>query len=213
MPAYNAPVPVLRQVLLEVNPLVRSNPEETAALIDELWKQSNLECCLLAISILGMLPVQEPASILSRVRAWSKTTEDKLVEALLDQGLANMRKDSLPLFLLLVEEWLQSSDWREQQLGLRALLPPVSEVSFDDLPALYRLITPTLRGAPAILRPELLALLAALAQRSPQETAFYLRENIVYPNTPWLIRQVLQEFPLSIQENLRAALQSPRRQF
>jgi hypothetical protein len=48
--------------------------------------------------------------------------------------------------------------------------------------------------------------LEALAQRSPQETAYFLRQSLNAPeafDTPWIIRQTLHSFPPEIQEGLR----------
>ena len=45
-----------------------------------------------------------------------------------------------------------------------------------------------------------------LVKRSPDETAFFLRQTAAIPNspdTPWIIRQLLRQFPPDLEESLR----------
>ena len=87
----------------------------------------------------------------------------------------------------------------------------VEDPAFQNLPAFFRLVHPLVRSAPIAVRPDLLDVVSKLAQRSPTETAFFLRQTLALPNspdTPWVIRQVLSEFPSEIEANLRAAMRS-----
>ena len=81
--------------------------------------------------------------------------------------------------------------------------------AFENLPAFFRLIHPLVRSAPGMLRPNLLDVISKLAHRSPTETAYFLRQTMLLPNspdTPWLIRQSLSQFPPGIEKSLRAAV-------
>jgi hypothetical protein len=73
-----------------------------------------------------------------------------------------------------------------------------------------RLITPLVRLAPVSIRPDLLQVIQRMASRSPKETAFFLRQNLVIkednPGTAWLTRQSLAYFPADTRAVLRAAL-------
>jgi hypothetical protein len=87
----------------------------------------------------------------------------------------------------------------------------IQDPDFENLPAFFRLIHPLVRQAPPALRPDVLDVLATLARRSPQETAYFLRQTLALPNcpdTPWSIRQVLSAFPAEQQKRLRQALRS-----
>jgi hypothetical protein len=109
-----------------------------------------------------------------------------------------------------VEDWLGDGDLSLQQLGLRALLP-LMEVDIHLLPVFYHLLAPFVRAVPPRLRPELLDVLRALARRSPKETAYFLRQGLETssnPDTPWLVRQCLNDFPPEFQSSLRAAARS-----
>jgi hypothetical protein len=51
--------------------------------------------------------------------------------------------------------------------------------------------------------------MAALARRSPSETAHFLRQNLASPqglDTAWLIRKLLPEFPQEARARLRETL-------
>jgi hypothetical protein len=54
-------------------------------------------------------------------------------------------------------------------------------------------------------------ILRALARRTPQETAFFLRHNLGISestDTPWFTRQIIREFPIDTQESLRQLLRN-----
>jgi hypothetical protein len=207
--AYNVPAPVLRQVILEISPLVKENPTQTLDLIDCLWKVENLECRSLAVTLLGLLPVDQPAQILERVETWLPASEAQITEQLLSTGLQRLRLEALPHFLNFVKVWMQSPDRRYQQLALRALVYPLEDPAFEDLPTLFRILTPLIRNVHPMVKQDLVRLLKALAVRSPNETAFFLRQNLPFPDVPWLSRQVLKELPEPLQGNLKKALKNP----
>jgi hypothetical protein len=210
IPAYHAPAPVLRQVLLELKPLIQQNPEAALVLADVLWSQNNLECKLLATSILGNIPVENTNGVLIRITAWSRVEkEDKLLQALLNQGLAGYRRTSPINFLKLVEQWLASDLLNEQKTGLMALAVLIEDPSFTNLPAIFQRLTAPVKAVPAGLRSSLLDVLRGLARRSPTEAAYFLKENLLSPGSlaaAWLIRQLLNEFPKDTRETLRESL-------
>jgi hypothetical protein len=148
---------------------------------------------------------------LERIGSWIKIDADaRLLDALLDKGLSRILREAPARFSQQVEDWLQEEDDSLQQLGLRALVLLV-EVDIHLLPVFYRLLAPFIRSVPAKLRPELLDVLQELARRSPKETAYFLRQGLDTSNNPdtsWLVRQCLSEFPPEIQSSLRAAARS-----
>lgn len=210
--AYNVRTPVLRLILSEILPLALENPEAGLRLCDAFWEQPYLEFRVLAALLLGQLPSDPPEAILSRVRSWLTTDlEEYLVTALLRHALARLRQENPQYLVQLIQEWVDSSQAFYQQLALRALLPLIQDPDFENLPAFFRMLQPLVRAAPVTLRPDLLDVLAALTQRSPQETAYFLRQTLETPkaiDTPWLIRQSLHEFPKDMQENLRRTLRA-----
>jgi hypothetical protein len=203
--AYNTPLPVLRQVFLEIIPLVRASQPQALALADELWDKSNLECRKLAIMILSEAPCLEPDPIVERVKLWAGNSEDRLVDLALSKGFARIRIDASERFREVVENWMTSPDASEQKLGLRSLQAAIADSLFEDLPLTFRLLTPLVRNCPTNLRTDLVQVVRTLAERSPSETAFFLRQNLRYPSTAWVTRQALLAFPTTMHDTLRRA--------
>ena len=211
--AYNVPAPVMRQLLAELAPLVINHPQAGLDLADGLWQRENLECRLIAASLLGVAPREYADEVVSRVQIWLQTeTERRLIEALVRQGLELIRKDVPAKYLALLETWLASPDLSQQEIGLLGMLPLLENDSFSNLPVLFRLLTPYIRVVHTYLRPALLSVLDALAERSPQETAYLLRQNLYTPDnsdTAWVIRKMLRRFPQEIRDSLRKSMSSP----
>jgi hypothetical protein len=208
--AYKVHPPVLRQILQAILPRAVAQPQAGLELCDALWEQPYLEFRLLASMLLGQIVPDDPKPVLGRVQAWIQPDlEDFLIRSLLTHGLVQLRQLYPQTLIQLVQEWLDRSNTFYLQLGLRALQPMVEDPTFENLPAFFRLIHPLVRSAPGLIRPDLLDVLVCLAHRSPTETAFFLRQTLTLPNapdTPWIIRQVLNEFPPEIEKNLRSTV-------
>jgi len=212
LPAYYVPKPVLHQILVDLTPKAITHPDPALSLCDILWDQPSLEPRWIAITLLGQIPVQSPEAVLKRLQAWALSTkEERLLTALAQQGLERLRREApLPL-LQYAEKWLDAPEQVLQILGLRTLLSLLAEPEFENIPALFKLLTPFVRVAPLPLQPYIRDVLIALGQRSPRETAYFLRQNLrasESPDTPLLIRQTLQAFPQDIQVSLRTALRT-----
>ena len=207
--AYNVRSPVMRQIIQDLASRVDTHIEAALALVDALWEQPYLEFHQLSAALLGKIPVDPPEPVFQRFVTWTRSGSDGgQVAMLADLGLARLRREKLDFLLRQVEGWLIHPDDFQQRLGLVTLLPMVEDANFDYFPVFFRLVHPLTRKLPASLRPDLLDVLAALARRSPVETAFLLRQNLELANstdTPWLIRQCLRYFPFEQQENLRMA--------
>jgi hypothetical protein len=210
MDSYNTPTPVMRQVWHELNKTTRPHPNAALHLSDALWTEPNVDLQLLAARLLGQLPLVPPEPVVDRLQSWAHSDPDKrLLDGVLEYGLIRFQHDAPDQLLELVASWLSSNDLPAQHAGLRALVPLSSDPARPHLPIIFRLITPYIRVAPSRLRPDIVAVLVALARCSPSETAYLLRQNITTPDnpdTPWLIRQVLNEFPAETQAGLRAAM-------
>ena len=210
--SYSVPKPVLRQIALGITPLVKSKSSKALALCDALWEVPYLEFRLLAVSILGLIPPEPPDIVFSRIDKWGPSiTEDQILAALMQQGLTSIRQESSKLLVVLIDDWLSSSETISQKMGLHALSPLLSDSNFENLPVFYRLLTPFVRNVSSQIRPYVLDVLKALARRSPQETAYFLHQNLEVPDNPdtaWLIRHSLHEFPITNQDRLREAIRN-----
>jgi len=210
LPAYNVPDPVIRRILLELEEHAEAEPEKALALADALWEQATLEFRLLAANLLGKIPAAKHNRIIKRLKSWNeKNQEEILLETLATEGTARLRAEASEDFIHHVEIWLSKKKLNPRKLGLRALLAQLTDTSFQNLPLVYRLLEISIQDAPKELRPYLLDLIQPLAQRSPLETAYFLRQSLATssnPIIPWLIRRSLKSFPDDVKENLRGAI-------
>jgi hypothetical protein len=213
--AYQVRPPVLREILLTLSPLANEEPQQALALCDALWGEVYLEFRSLSAMLLGQVPVEASDGVTERIKTWIiPDLPDDLIMELLSHGLFRIRQETPQKAIKLVEYWMVDKDDFHKQLGLRALGPMIEDPNFENLPAFFRLIQPLTRSSPPALRPDLLDVLAALAQRSAQETAYYLRQTLDMPKSPdtaWMIRQSLRNFPSEIQESLREAVRGIER--
>jgi len=218
LPAYKVPPPVLRQVILSLKPTIRHEPATILSLCDVLWLESNLECRTVAASLLGQMHLSEDA-VVERLQIWLSSSsevaergaEDRILEALLESGLAPVRRSNPNRILALAESWLDQKQIATRQAALRSLRYLAAEPSFENFPGIYRLVMPLLRSVPIELRSDLLELLYELVERAPAEAAFVLKQSLITsenPDTPWLIRQLMPRFPEDIRLSLRKALNS-----
>ncbi len=213
--AYNVPRQIMRRIEGDLAPLVQANPNGALLLADELWNDPWFESRLLAISILGKLPLDVPETIVTRLQAWGKSCrEDALLDALLEDGAAALRRQDSDQFLQLVEYWLTSGDSPSHTIGLRALPALILDPKFENLPTLYRLLSPLLREASSTLESDLSRAVRALGERSPQETAYFLQQNLIAPHKSGLAvitRNNLDVFPSELENMLRAELRNRMR--
>jgi hypothetical protein len=214
IPTYKAPPPVMRQVWNELIPVIKRQPEDVLMLCDALWAEQNYDLKLLAARMLGQVQIPPPDPVIERINAWIEQELDKrILDGLFENSFIQLQQADPESLLDVVSAWLSTTKPSIQQAGLRALLAIIKRSGAGNIPSIFRLITPYIRIAPSRLRPDILEVLTALAHDSPAETAYLLRQNLSAPNNPdtaWLIRQVLVEFPPESQTSLRTALKENR---
>lgn len=210
LPAYHLPPPVLRAIVVELTPQLRHHPQAALALCDALWKEPYYECRLLAILLFGRLDPNPPEPLLQRLNTWlTPDLEMALLEPLLATGLEQLSRQQPQALLDWIQTQLEKPQPFNQQVGLRALLPLIRDPAFENLPLFYRLITPLYHNPHSRLRPDLIEVLSALARRSPQETAYFLRQVIQQAkseDTLRLVRRSLSALPPEFQSSLLHAL-------
>jgi hypothetical protein len=207
LPSFNVPKPVIRQLTIELSPLVVEYPEDALKLSDALWIQPYFEFRYLAAYLLSQVPMESADHILERVVRWSDTLpEVRLLTALMELGTKRLRLDAPEALIQQIEIWISDADPRRQKTGLNALIPLITSGDYEDLPVFYRLLAPLARNIPEDLREDIRDAMIALARRSPIETAYYLgqyMETTDSQDSAWLARQCMSLFPKQSQENLR----------
>jgi hypothetical protein len=201
---------VLRQVLVEIEPLAIDHPDEGFLLCDALWAEEYWEFRWLASALLGKISPTPSFPIIDRINLWVKTfPERRVYEVIIEQGCTRLQNENIEVYLNLLGVWLSSSDIRLKQVGLCGLRPLVRDQSFENLPIVYQYLQPLVLMVHASLRSDVVYLLKALVYRSPNESAYFFRQSLSFPehrDVPYFIRQTLENFPPDIQENLRIEL-------
>ncbi len=212
--AYQVPNPVMRQLWQVLKPRIDEDPQAGLSLADALWAEQNMECRILAVQALGRLPVAPPDEVIRRLSGWVvEETDHSLQHLLLTTGAARLRQEDPEKLFRLAKTWLASTDRYIPRLGLQILLPLINDPAFDNLPLIYRLLRPLTLRFPSEARPYFLQVIEALARRSPQETVFFLCENLTgSPDAPLaaLARRSLDYFPDEHKARLRDGLKSAR---
>jgi hypothetical protein len=158
LPRFLVPHAVTQQVENELEPRCQANPLVTLALADRLWADPYLEVRLLAVYLLGEVPLNPPDPVIQRLLAWIQPDDDvQLLAALFDRG-ANQVRNKLPaVWWNQVKTWSSNPDPHLQSLGLRALVEMVADKNYHELPAVLTLISPIFYTATVNLEVELLA--------------------------------------------------------
>lgn len=210
--AYNTPAPVMRQVWQELARAAKSDPARVLPLCDALWAEPSYDLQLLAARMLGQMPGVSPEPVFERLQLWIQSgLEKRLLDGVLGYCLEKLHNETPSQLMKMISSWLTASELPIRQAGLRALLSVLNLGGLENLPSILHLLTPYLRLAPSRLRPDIINVLTSLARLSPAETAYALRQNLFTPENPdtaWLIRQVIDEFPEETQKGLRQAMKN-----
>jgi hypothetical protein len=212
IPSYRMPQLVVRQMELVLGAACREHPEQALDVVDELWGATYLEPRMLAVYLLGQVPLSQAEGILERLRKWANPSEDTMMlEALLIYGTLRLRTEGPDALMDLFGEWLNDSEIPRRLIGLKAMHSLANDPEFENLPPLFNQLFPLVRAAPQNLFNELSALLTTLARREPTETAYFLRQVLASPtgkDTPRLTRRIMPLLSEAQQESLKSILKS-----
>ncbi len=210
IPTYNLPRMVTRQLELDLKPHIIENPQAALALADDLWIDDYFEVKQLAIFLLGTVPLEEPDLICQRVESWATPQVDQSVlTVLLSRGVVKLQNTFPQAWAEMVESYLTGDDPKMTAIGILALTEGVKNLALTNLPVIFRLASPVLRHPHNTAMKYLQALVEAMAQVSPTETTFFLKQTLATttsPNTPRLVKQCLGSFPESARQDLAATL-------
>ena len=206
LPVYRVPPIVLRQLERTFTHAAADQPQPGLALADTLWQQAHQETLLLSAAILGGLPVVFHPAVIQRISSWASIDlPSSLIFQLIDLATRQIRLHSLQNWLNTVTTWLQQETHAFHSFGLLALQPLIKDPQFENLPFVFRVITPYIQAPPAEFIPELVEILGSLAQRSPSETTYFFRQAINASSsseTLRLLRRALPFLPQTAQNSL-----------
>jgi hypothetical protein len=207
IPTYNVPSQVTKLIEGMLQSDLETHPERAIALADSLWCEKWLEAKILALVILGWISPEPPERIIDRLKIWGQECgEDQVLNESISRGLVSLMKETTYEFFDLLEFWLNSQDPATQKIGLRIIPPLVDNPEFNNLPRIFRSITPFIQQTDKVPDIVVIKLIRALAHRSPQETAFFLQRNLASTeneNIYCLIRQSLSAFSSPVREDMQ----------
>ena len=147
------------------------------------------------------------------IEVWCKENhEEALLDALAKHSLTMLQTENPNSLIAKAQEWIAAPQTKSknkptqppaavinlQKLGLRALMPMINDPKFENLPKIYNSLRPIFESPPKVLRPDLLDILRLLAERSPAETAYFLRglhTEITLRNPDLAASQELEQLP------------------
>lgn len=210
IPMYHLPHPVMRQLALDLKPLIEADSEAALAAADELWGDEYYEVKQTAILIINTVPLQDPEPMIERLRVWLSPDLDRVLKSeLIATGMTRL-EDAFPeAWEGLIQSFLSQTQPEIVALGIQTLGEGLKSASFKNLPAVFRVVSPYLRTPNSTYFRELEDLIAALAEQSPVETAYFLKQTLSVSSsqdTARLIKSCLTAFPVEIQADLKSTL-------
>lgn len=212
LPSYRVPPLVIRQLEQELGKTCQEQPEKALNVVSAIWQDPNLEPRLLATKLLGAIPPSQAEAVIRMMMAWAQPNENfRILDALFQDGTAGLRKSAPDLLINMIEAWISSPRSEMQSIGIRALIPLIQEPGFDNLPPIFRMLSPLVQTTPPALNADLQAVMEILSMRSPTESAFFLRQALSLSTgqaTARLVRRCMPYFTPEQQASLRSALQT-----
>ena len=206
MRVYDLAPQVTRQIELGLRLTAKEQPEATLALVDELWQHDYFEPLDLAAYLLGQLPASHAAQVKDKILSLLQDPLDRsVVNALCLKGAAALRIDAPKVWESLLNETLESNRQQLQIFGLSGLALDADSQPLEAFPRLYRQVRPHLGKAASASSNLLQEIIASLARRNAQETAFFLKQVLADTDGAAIERQTRQFLPF-FNEEIQAGL-------
>lgn len=209
----SVPPVVIHEVEAALNTLALQHPEAALQLANLLWAEGSSLDGYLAAVLIRAVPVTDEtrSSIQDRLTQWVQGIENSshLISTLVlaTEGMKKAARDS---WLDLIQGWLFSPSPGARRVALSAIRNLIQDPNFDNFPFVFDWLTQWLREhvSPALPQ-EVLDLLQVLAERSPAEATYFLRQlmrSLPPSNARRLIRAVLPTLPEDYRQRLQSAL-------
>jgi len=170
------PSPVIRSTRAALHQL-----GQPTAISEAIWKGGLPDSRLLAAGLLER--IADPA-VASTAERWAgQNVSIEIVRELGERGLSGWRRTDPAGFMIQIARWLDDRKRRSRVLAVYALRARLRDSDFEDLPAILELIEDRLAGVRGEMREALVALITALAEVAPEETASFLADEQSSPLT------------------------------
>lgn len=215
MRVYNLPDQVLPHIASGLSLKAQQDAGETLAIVDELWKDEHYEARDLASHLLGQVPFTANSEVYERIRQWAAVPMDMaVVNSVFNKASQRLRSEDPKGWTEFVGNLLASPMERQQNHGLYALSLLVEQSHSDQFPQFFRWIRPFLQNDQPLIQPNLSKAIAALASRSPAETAYLLKEVMSDTDGSGIeqrVRSYLPYFDEQLSESLHISLRLHQR--
>ena len=169
-PAPALPAPFIRSLRAALHEL-----GQQVAVSEALWNGGLPDARRLGAGLLER--VEDPEVAATAARWASQNVPIKIVRELGERGLSGWRRKHPAGFLDQITRWLDGRKRRSRVLAVYALIGRVRDPNFEDLPTAFELLEGRLAGARGEMREALVALIAALIDVAPEETASFLNDE------------------------------------
>ncbi|HPS32481.1 MAG TPA: DNA alkylation repair protein [Anaerolineaceae bacterium] len=197
MRSYNLPPQVLPLIEIGLKEQAGLHPSDALALADALWQSPYYEARELAAAILGQLPADFSAQVLTRIEEWVSAPLDRAaLQTLLEKASPPARlAGSWEGF---IEKLLGSPIIRMQSVGLLALAIDLEQRPLSKYTGIFKLVRPFIQAGDERLEMNLSLVVKSLARRTPNESAYLLKQILADSAGSGIerrIREYLAYFP------------------
>ena len=213
IPAYRLNPQVFEYLRIELNRACLERPAAAPDLVKALWRESILEPMLLASYMLGEIPLTPPEVVEELIDSIADpAVPGLLLEALFENGTRRLRREMPDRWLDHIEQWMTQNLVEQETIGMRAMLSVIRDEDFENTPPLFRMLTPRMLKIVPENQAILAEVLKAMAERLPNEAAFYFRQFIIRSDIPEtnlrLLRKMMPLLPNELQRTLEEAFQA-----
>ena len=210
---YDLPEKVLSHIEARLKPLSLNQPDRALELANHLWQDPYYEARELASSMLGYLPNSYKDQVLETIEKWlAEPLDQSLSEAVIEKAGLRLQTESPEGWEALIKRLLEAPKTQSKRLGLLALSKLISASTVDHLPLYFRWLREFLISPDASVDKALEGVVEALAEKSPQETAYLLREVMTDSNDAAVGRRIRHYLPFFDEEPQRRILKAIKNQ-
>lgn len=210
MRTYDLPEQILPQIANGLSLKARQDANETLAVVDELWLDDHFEARDLAAHLLGQAPPAASAAIYERFKQWaSEPLDPAVLHSVFSKGSQRLRSEDAKGWTEFVGSLLADPTSRTQNNGLYALSLLVEQSDSDELPLFFHWVSPFIQSDERLIQQNLSRVIAALARRSPTETAYILKGVMSDTDGTGIegrVRSYLQYFDDEVSQGLLASI-------
>jgi hypothetical protein len=215
LPTFNCHPQVMKLIITGITPGIHEYPQQAIAIADHLWEDNYLESRELSTTILGLLSDEYAPNVEDHILNWAHPDMDKAsLDMLLKYSIKTIRSTHPERLEDLVYSFLHFQDPAYHTIGLKMMENLIRIPGFTRIPSLFKLISPfILEEKDQLTQINTGLVIAALAERTPVETVFFLKQLLALTPGQGIektVRRFLPSFPEEYQKTLQTSLQEHR---